>query len=146
MWQIVELDAGETHPLRRAILRDGTASNEVVFDGDDEPGTFHLGVRVDGALVAISSWLPRRYPDLPASPGHQLRGMATEPATRGSGLGRELLTAGLDRCREAGSDLVWARARVAALGFYERHGFEPVGVEYVDLTTGLPHHDIVRRL
>jgi predicted GNAT family N-acyltransferase len=55
----------------------------------------------------------------------------------------ELLVTGLGRCVEAGSTVVWARARVAALSFYERHGFETRGHEYVDLTTGLPHRDIV---
>lgn len=140
---IVEIDADATHALRRSLLRDGTPSDQVVFDGDDLDTTFHLGAFVDGTLVAISTWMARRYPDLPDHPGHQLRGMATTPAVRGTGVSDELLVAGMGRCGGAGSTLVWARARVAALSFYRRHGFETRGHEYIDLTTGIPHQDIV---
>lgn len=143
MIRVVELTADQTHGLRRKLLRDGTASSDVVFDGDDEPETFHLGATVDDDLVAISTWMSRRYPDLPEHAAHQLRGMATAPAARGSGVSAEVLLAGLRRCAELGSTAIWARARVAALSFYERHGFETRGQEYVDLTTGLPHRDIV---
>lgn len=146
MTEIVEITAAETHDLRRRILRDGTADDLVVWDGDDDVATFHLGVRAAGGeLVAISTWLERRYPDRPGDPAFQLRGMATDPSARGSGVSGRLLLAGLERCASEGAALVWARARVAALSFYERHGFEPVGREYVDLTTGLPHRDILRR-
>lgn len=140
---VVEIEAVATHELRRSLLRDGTPSDQVEFDGDDLDTTFHLGAFVDGTLVAISTWMARRYPDLPGHPGHQLRGMATDPDARGTGVSDELLLTGMGRCVEAGSSLVWARARVAALSFYRRHGFETRGHEYVDLTTGIPHHDIV---
>ena len=143
MMRVGEIAAVDTHPLRRSLLRDGTASDRVEFEGDDETTTFHLGAFVDDELVAISTWMSRRYPDLPGHPGHQLRGMATVPAARGTGVSHELLVDGLRRCADAGSSVVWARARVAALSFYTRHGFETRGHEYVDLTTGLPHQDIV---
>lgn len=144
MIEVVELTAADTHPLRRTLLRNDTPDDRVEFDDDELPTTFHLGARLDGALVTISSWMQRRYPDLPADRAHQLRGMATVPDARGSGVSALVLDEGLRRCREAGSTVVWARARVAALTFYERHGFEARGVEYVDLTTDLPHRDIVR--
>jgi predicted GNAT family N-acyltransferase len=144
--QIVEIAAGDTHSLRRSVLRDGTTSDQVTFDGDDESTTFHLGVLDGGSLVAISTWMARRYPDLPALTGYQLRGMAIDTAHRSGGIGSLLLVAGLDRCRSQAAEVIWARARMSALGFYERHGFETRGPEYTDLTTGLPHIDIVRQL
>lgn len=144
MIEVVELDAAATHPLRRAVLRNDTPDDRVEFDGDDEPSTFHLGATVGGELVTISTWLLRRYPDLPALQGHQLRGMATAPAARGSGAAGLVLGEGVRRCVERGSTVVWARARVTAVTFYEHHGFEIRGDEYVDLTTGLAHRDIVR--
>ena len=72
--------------------------------------------------------------------------MATVDAHRGEGRGAQLLEAGIQRCRSAGAALVWARARDTALPFYVRHGFAMVGVGYVDLTTGLPHHDVIREI
>jgi GNAT superfamily N-acetyltransferase len=142
--EIVEITAADTHDLRRRVLREGTRSDVLVWDGDDEPTTFHLGARAAGELVAISTWLLRRYPDRPAEDAFQLRGMATDPAQRGTGIGSRLLLDGLDRCAGHGATLVWARARLTALTFYEGHGFEPVGPEYTDLTTGLRHRDILR--
>src|SRR5262245_62031453 len=106
---VVDLRADETHALRRAVLRTGTASDDVVFDGDELETTFHLGVRIDGELVAISTWLRRPYPDRPGEPGFQIRGMATSETRRGAGLGSRLLDAGIERCRTAGAALVWAR-------------------------------------
>ena len=144
--ELVELRPHETHPLRRAVLRDGTPSDEVVFDGDELESTFHLGLRVEGELVAISTWLERPYPDRPGDRGFQIRGMATVDAYRGEGFGTRLLEAGADRCRADGAALVWARARDTALPFYVRHGFSTIGVGYVDLTTGLPHHDVIREI
>ena len=142
--EVVQLGAEQTHAIRRSVLRAGDATATVVFEGDDHPDTVHLGATVGGELVAISSWMPRRYPDLPAHEGRQLRGMASIPAVRGSGIGAQLLHAGVERAAGSGSTVVWARARATAVAFYERHGFETRGVEYVDLTTGLPHRDIVK--
>lgn len=141
---LVALRPEETHPLRRAVLRAGTPSDDVVFDGDELATTFHLGARVDGHLVAISTWLARPYPDRPGDPGYQLRGMATDPRHRGEGLAVALLEHGIERCRTGGARVVWARARDSALPFYTRFGFATIGLGYVDLTTALPHHDVIR--
>lgn len=143
---IVELSAEQTHPLRRSVLRDGTASDDVVFDGDDLASTFHLGIDAGEQVVAISTWLERRYPDRPADLAYQLRGMATAPDHRGGGLGTVLLDAGIEICRGRDASLVWARARDTALTFYERHGFATVGSGYVDPATGLPHHDVIHEI
>ncbi len=144
--EIVELRPEDTHALRRSILRDGTASDVVEFDGDELASTLHLGAMADGDLIAISTWLVRPHPDLADRVGVQLRGMATAPSRRGSGVSAALLATGIEKCRAAGVDHIWARARVAALTFYVRNGFEPTGSEYVDQTTGLAHRDIVRLL
>lgn len=144
--EIVELRPEDTYALRRSILRDGTASDVVEFEGDELASTVHLGAIADGELIAISTWLVRPHPDLATRFGVQLRGMATHPARRGSGVSAAMLATGIDRCRTAGADHVWARARVAALNFYLRNGFEPTGDEYIDTATGLAHRDIIRLL
>lgn len=144
--ELVELRAADTHDLRRRVLRSGTPSDVVVFDGDEQESTFHLGWRVDGELVATSTWIDRPYPDLPTEHAFQVRGMATAPALRGRGIGALLLAAGFDRCHAAGATTVWAHARDTALEFYLRHGFRTHGPGYVDLDTGLPHHDVIHRL
>jgi GNAT superfamily N-acetyltransferase len=144
--RVVELTAAETHPLRASVLRAGTLSTDVRFDDDDRPDTVHLGITIDEAVVAISTWIRRPHPDHPHLVAVQLRGMATDPALRGRGLGRRLLQAGIERVAADGVELVWARARDTALEFYLAHGFATFGRGYTDLSTGLAHHDVVRRL
>ncbi len=144
---LVEISAADTHELRRQVLREARADAAVVFDGDELEATFHLGVTDDdGTLIAIATWVPRAYPDRPGDSAFQLRGMATAPEHQGAGAGTTVLAAGIERCRQRRAALVWARARDTALDFYSRHGFEVVGLGYIDLTTGLPHHDVIRLL
>ena len=144
--EVVEIDAAATHDLRRRVLRSGTPTTEVRWDDDELPVTNHLGVMVDGHLVAVSTWILRPHPDHPAIPGVQLRGMATDPTMQGRGIGALLLREGLRRSAAAGAGLVWARARDTAVPFYVAHGFETFGRGYVDLTTQIPHHDVIHVL
>ena len=140
---VVDLTAEETHPLRLAVLRFDTPTKEVVFAEDTWPGALHLGLRVDGELVATSSWVPREHDGRPAV---QLRGMATARHLQGSGLGGVLLEAGCVRLASTGLTLVWARARDAALAFYLRHEFQVEGDGFIDQNTQLPHHLVVRQI
>jgi GNAT superfamily N-acetyltransferase len=141
-YTVVELSAEETYPLRLAVLRDDTPSKVVTWAEDDLPGTVHLGVRVGERIVAVSTWVPRRYDDDPAV---QVRGMATAAQLQGQGVGGLLIEDGCERAATV-APLVWARARDAALPFYLRHGFGVVGDGFVDEVTQKPHHLIVRRL
>ncbi|MGH9132986.1 MAG: GNAT family N-acetyltransferase [Ilumatobacteraceae bacterium] len=143
--EVVELAAEQTHPLRLEVLRRGTPSRDVAFVEDDQPGTLHLGVELGGVVVGVSTWIVNAHPDLPATPGVQLRGMATAPQLQGQGIGGLLVETGVERMFGDGCELVWARARDSALAFYARHGFAPRGRGYVDVVTGIPHHDIVRQ-
>lgn len=141
--EVVEITAADTHALRLAVLRFDTPTREVVFAEDEWPGSWHLGVRLEGELVATSSWVPRAHGEWP---GVQLRGMATARHLQGVGIGGELLEAGCASARARGFTMIWARARDVALGFYMRHAFEVEGDGFVDEATRLPHHLVVRRL
>jgi predicted GNAT family N-acyltransferase len=141
-FRVVELTAEETHSLRFAVLRADTPSKVLNFDGDDLPGTVHLGVRQVDAIVAVSTWLPSGYGDQSAV---QLRGMATAKHLQARGLGALLIESGCERAARI-APLVWARARDTALAFYVRHGFTVDGEGFIDESTQLAHHIIVRRL
>jgi predicted GNAT family N-acyltransferase len=121
-----EVEPEVTYPLRRAVLRpDG---GEITWAGDEDPATFHLAAFAeDGRVVGVVRFSPAPCPWRPeATAPWQLRGMATDPAVRGSGAGRALLVDGLARVAARGGDLVWCDARVTAAGFYERRGFTVV--------------------
>lgn len=137
----------EILPLRMSVLRDGTPSRDPRYAEDDHATTFHLVARrVDGVIVATSSWLPRPFPPEPDTQGVQLRGMAVDKTLQSRGVGALLLAAGIERARGLGAINVWARARDTALAFYERNGMAIVGDAFTDEATGMSHHLVVLRL
>ena len=141
---VEEVAAEVTHPLRRGVLRpDG---GDVAWAGDEDPTTIHLAARTDGRVIGVVRFSPAPCPWRPlARAPWQLRGMATEPAARGSGAGRALLADGLARVRERGGDLAWCNARVTAAGFYERFGFAVVTEPFDSPGIGL-HVGMVKEL
>lgn len=145
-------------PLRLAVLRDGTPSRDANYSEDTMPGAVHLAIREaraaqqtggdfsDGPVIATSTWIPRPYPFDQATPpatALQLKGMAVAKTAQGSGLGTALLAAGIEHATALGAKCVWARARDSALYFYERHGFEEVGEQFIDEATAMGHHVVV---
>jgi predicted GNAT family N-acyltransferase len=137
---VTEVPAAVTYPLRGAVLRPG---RPVEIAGDDDPATFHLAATVaTGQVVGVVRFHPNPCPWRPDDgPAWQLRGMATDPAVRGAGAGRALVTEGLRRVAKFGGRLVWCDARAAAAGFYERMGFtvdtEPYEIEPIGRHLGM---------
>jgi predicted GNAT family N-acyltransferase len=125
---VQEVPAEVTYDLRRAILRpDG---GEIAWAGDEDPATFHLAARSGDRVVGVARFSPAPCPWQPAAAPWQLRGMATDPAVRGTGAGRALVADGLARVAARDGDLVWCSARTTATGFYERMGFAVVTEPY----------------
>jgi predicted GNAT family N-acyltransferase len=126
---VEEVTPQVTYPLRRAVLRpDG---GEVAWAGDEDPTTFHLAARTGERVVGVVRFSPAPCPWRPRTNAPwQLRGMATDPAVRGSGAGRALVVDGLARVAARGGDLVWCDARGTAAAFYERMGFTVVTEAY----------------
>jgi predicted GNAT family N-acyltransferase len=122
---VEEVPAEVTYALRAAVLRpDG---GDIVWAGDEDPRTFHLAARSpDGAVIGVVRFSPAACPWRDARAPWQLRGMATDPAVRGSGAGTALVVEGLTQVAARGGDLVWCDAREVAVGFYERTGFTVV--------------------
>lgn len=128
-------DADEVRPLRMAVLRPGLPV--APSDYDERPDTRHVAAIVGGEVVGCASVFPSPYYDEPKA--WQLRGMAVSGALQGAGIGAQVLLGAVDVVRDAGAPLLWANARVTALGFYERLGFEVVGEEYLHGPLALPH-------
>lgn len=137
-----EIAAEQTHDLRRRVLRAGRTDTPLDWDGDHEATTFHLGVLVDGRIVAISTWLARHDPIAPERTAMQLRGMATAPDVVGQGAGSALLRDGTTRARSAGYDRIWANARIGALDFYIGAGWTVTGPVFHTEATDIPHRHV----
>ena len=118
-----------------AVLRPGFAVEPSAYD--EQPETRHVAAYVDGAVVGCASVFPSPFQDEPLA--WQLRGMAVSDGLQGSGVGAKVLLGAIDIVRDAGAPVLWANARVTALGFYERLGFAVVGEEYRHGPLQLPH-------
>lgn len=138
--RVERVDPGVTRALRNVVLRPG-----MDVDGDHWPDieradAVTYAVLDDHAtpvstVTVIPEACPWRPDDLPA---WRLRGMATDDAWRGRGVGRVGLDAAVTHVRSEAATLLWCNARVVALSFYERAGFVVEGDEFVN-RTGVPH-------
>jgi energy-coupling factor transporter ATP-binding protein EcfA2 len=142
--RVVRITTDELLPLRMAVLRDGTPSQDPTYKQDDFPGCVHLGIYEGADLVACSSWIPQAWPLDETLPAIQLKGMAVAKRMQGSGIGAELLVAGVRHCEDENAHYVWARARDSALSFYTRNGFDVFGEQFVDEATGMGHHLVMK--
>jgi predicted N-acetyltransferase YhbS len=127
--------AEEIRELRRDVLRPGGSLDPSAYDLDSL--TLHVGAFDGEAVVGCASFFPEPYEDEPAA--WRLRGMAVDPARQGQGIGAKVLAAGTDAVRQAGGTFIWATARVTAMPFYLRLGWESVGDVFDYGPAQLPH-------
>ncbi|MDP1571177.1 MAG: GNAT family N-acetyltransferase [Vicinamibacterales bacterium] len=123
-------------PLRHSILRPAQPPEACHYPGDDKACTLHLAVRRGGRVVAVGSMFEE-------DGAWRLRGMATEPASRGRGLGGLIVEAFAAEVARRGGGRLWCNARVDAAGFYRRHGFADEG-DVFDLPPIGPHVRLAR--
>lgn len=144
--------AAEVIDLRHRVLRIGLPREEAIFDGDDAPTTRHAvavagGGRIVCCATVMLSPVPAEVEHYGNRPAFRLRGMATDEAYRGKGLGgrvSHLLEHESQRVQPTG--LLWCNARIGAVRFYREMGWEVVSRETYDIPTAGLHHTMVKRL
>lgn len=131
--------------LRHAVLRPGRPPETARFDGDDDADTVHLAAVLDGSGEVIGCATLMRRP-FAGEPAWQLRGMATRADLVRRGVGTAVLRAAeaLAGAR-GGAPLLWCNARLAAVPFYARAGWEVVSDAF-DIPGIGPHRVMVRRV
>jgi GNAT superfamily N-acetyltransferase len=140
------IPAAATRPLRRRILRPGQAEHELVYPGDDDPASLHVGWFDGDSLLGIASVYRQSPEGAPDDPGDwRLRGMAVVPEARRRGIGAALVAACEAHARARGGARLWFNARVDALPFYLALGYEAVGGIY-ELPGAGPHRFAARAL
>jgi GNAT superfamily N-acetyltransferase len=132
--------------LRVKVLRKDTPVTHCNYPEDTYEDVIHLGVKNQNTVVGTSSWFRKECPNLAGESALQLKGMAVDESLQGTGVGVQMIAAGLSLATERGVSVIWARARDSALGFYLRCGFTEIGPGYVDEPTGMPHHNVYRRV
>ena len=144
MSEVVALSLDDIMSLRVEVLRKGTPVQHCNYPEDSYEDVVHFGIIRNGDAVATSTWFMKECPMRLGEQALQLKGMAVRESLHGEGLGAQLIDCGLQLARERGAQIVWARARNSAMGFYERCDFIKAGDEFIDEPTGMPHHIVVR--
>jgi predicted GNAT family N-acyltransferase len=135
---VKQIDAKDTYNIRNKILRSGLPIDSCYFEGDKEDSTFHLGAYIDDKLASIASFFLKTNPIFPEEYQFQLRGMATLKEYQGQGLSQALLRAAFPLIQQNHVNSLWCNARIPAVGFYEKVGFEVHGNEF-DIPGVGPH-------
>ena len=125
--KVLRVHPKDTIALRHQMLRPGKPVESCVFVGDDDEQTFHLGAFVDSKLVSVASFYFEKHPKLLPPYQYRLRGMATLPEHQRSGLSSELLKMAFPIIKQNLATMLWCNARLTAVGFYEKVGFEKIG-------------------
>ena len=96
-------------------------------------------------MIGIASVYRQPPPSGDPPDAWRVRGMATEPARRGAGIGGQLLRACIAHVESRGGVLMWCNARTPAVTLYERFGFFCVGDEF-ELPGIGPHYLMMKRI
>jgi len=142
---IRRVGAGDTHALRQRVLRPHQALADMVYPGDDDPGTSHFAaVEGDDDTVIGIVTVSRQPPPAPvgahspAGDWWRLRGMATAEGHRSQGVGSALLAVAVAHVAAQGGRGLWCNARISAVAFYQRAGFLIIGERWDEPGLG-PH-------
>jgi len=150
--RLVALD--DTFALRKAVLRPWLTPEEARATWAGTPEHFQVGAIEDGRVVSTAGFLIEAHPDYGDVFGPlqwRLRGMASEPALQGLGVGGRVLDFGIAElarrlaARGEPSAALWCNGRTGAQRFYERHGFQAIGELFETPGTG-PHYVFWRRV
>jgi GNAT superfamily N-acetyltransferase len=127
--ELLVVDVARVRPLRHRVLRAHQPSEQVVWRGDEDPLALHLAAVEGGAdePVAVATIAPDPHPDQPRRGDWRVRGMATDPAFRGRGLGAALLDRLVEHAAGHDGARAWCFARTGARSLYARGGFRAEG-------------------
>ena len=138
--KVLRISAQDTYPLRQQMLVPTHELTKAKFENDDDEDiSFHLGAFSDSKLVSVASFFYERNPIFSDLHQYQLRGMATLQDYQGQGLSSELLSFAFPIIKQNFCTLLWCNARVSAIGFYEKVGFQKFNGEIFEIDEIGPH-------
>lgn len=108
----------------------------------DEKRDFVLTAEADGKLLGT---LIVTHEDFPAAQSARFSWLVVDPAARGQGLGKELLSRSIEACRQRHAAVLRARAFAAAPAaprLYWRYGFRVVDLKAV-VVAGQPREALI---
>ncbi|MFM9985371.1 MAG: GNAT family N-acetyltransferase [Flavobacteriales bacterium] len=138
-FQVKVIPASSTYPLRQRVLWPHIEKeSDCVIDIDDHPNGFHLGVFEEDILISIGSFFPAVSTKIESRHAYRLRAMATHPDFRGRDAGKALIQFGKALLKDRYVDVLWCDARLNAVPFYHKLGFNALDEIYEVRNIG-PH-------
>lgn len=116
-----------TYAVRHPVLRQGKPIASCAFPGDEDPTSLHLAAVFNEDVIGVVSVFTNATGVFSDLKQMQLRGMAVLPEAQGSGIGKMLVHAAEIYAKERGTTLLWFNARINAVHFYERLGYQIMG-------------------
>lgn len=136
--QFKRVSAKETYEVRHPVLRHGLPIETCAFERDEDSSTTHFGAYISEKLVGVVSLLHQQS-DV------QLRGMAVLPSMQGKGIGSQMITKAETHVKAMQISKLWMNARLVAVPFYERCGYQKQG-ELFKLPYGGDHYKMIKHL
>ena len=127
---IQQVDVEKIRPLRSLVLRPGQPIDSTNYEKDNEILTLHYANIINKKVCSIATFYPEPMIELNAFYAYRLRGMATHP---------------IYDIKNLGGDLIWCRARLVAIDFYQSIGFLKIGPIYEIEGIG-PHYTMYKYL
>lgn len=149
--KVRSISAKKTYALRQLILRPNHPVETCHFPEDNDDSSAHFGSYLSGELVGIISIFNVKEPDcsddnvLMEMTTWQIRALATHELVRGMGYAAQLLKSAEEYADLHKGKVVWCNARMAAVGFYLKQGYQLIGEEFEIAGVG-PHFLMKKRI
>ena len=107
-----------TWRMRQKVLYPAQKLYEMEMDGDNHG--YHFGAFMDNELVGVVSLFQN-------GDDFQFRKFAVDESMQGKRVGKTMLKHIIDFALNENAKRLWCNARVSAIGFYLKNGFNPTG-------------------
>lgn len=130
--EIKHYKASELLLLRRNVMRPNMESFEdVIYDKDEHPSAIHLGIEIDGKIIACVSAYQENNPDLSQQIQYRIRALCVNENYRLQGIARMLFNKIIEEVTNKGAQAIWFTARTHLTKFYNSFGFKEYGEEFL---------------
>lgn len=117
------------HDLPRDIVRHKSQANY-----------FHGAILIQNSVVAYGQLLPH------PNKVYQICQMVVQPEYQQQSLGKQILLFLIEQAKQEKAIALTLNARLTAVGFYQKLGFQTFGSQFPSNTTGIPHITMNRQL
>ncbi len=124
---VFQIPSSEARDLKKKILKPPQASNSHYFSYEEDPTCWSLAYKLQDHIVTVASFYIESHMLLSAGAPYRLRGMATDTNYQGQGYGEKVLLKAFEILETKRCDLLWCNARMRAVPFYSKLGFQTIG-------------------